>query len=66
MPMFTYRGRVVTDKDIIFIKELIAQNPDASRWVVSSENQIRSVWLYHYELGYYGQRVVASGQWNQA
>ncbi len=35
MPMFTYRGRVVTDKDIIFINELIAQNPDNSRWALS-------------------------------
>ncbi len=32
---------------------------------VSSENQIRSVWLYHYELCHNGQ-LVASGQWNQA
>jgi len=35
MPMFTYRGRVVTDKDIIFINELIVQNPDDSRWALS-------------------------------
>jgi len=35
MPMFTYRGRVVTDKDIVFINELIAQNPGDSRWALS-------------------------------
>ena len=33
--MFTYRGRVVTDKDIIFINELITQNPGDSRWALS-------------------------------
>ncbi len=32
---------------------------------VSSENQIRPVWLYHYDLGHNGERI-ASGQWNQA
>ncbi len=37
MPMFTYRGRVVTDKDIIFINELIVQNPGDSRWALSRE-----------------------------
>lgn len=37
MAMFTYRGRVVTEKDIAFIKELIAQNPGASRWALSKK-----------------------------
>jgi gamma-glutamylcyclotransferase (GGCT)/AIG2-like uncharacterized protein YtfP len=32
---------------------------------VSSENQIRPVWLHHYDLGHNGQRI-PSGQWNQA
>jgi len=35
--MFTYRGRTVTEKDIAFINELIAQNPDMSRWALSRE-----------------------------
>jgi len=30
---------------------------------VSSENQIRSVWLYHYDLVHNGERIV-SGHWN--
>jgi len=33
--MFTYRGRTVTDKDIAFIKELIAENPNDSRRALS-------------------------------
>jgi len=45
MLMFTYRGRVVTDKDIIFIKELIAQNPDASRRALSRKLCIAWNWI---------------------
>lgn len=45
MLMFTYRGRVVTDKDIIFIKELIAQNPDASRRALSRKLCIAWNWV---------------------
>lgn len=37
MAMFTYRGRVVTEKDIAFIKELIAENPGTSRWALSKK-----------------------------
>ena len=32
---FKYRGRVVTDADVVFIRELISQNPAASRWALS-------------------------------
>lgn len=35
--MFTYRGRTVTGKDIVFIKALIAENPDDSRRALSKE-----------------------------
>lgn len=35
MVMFTYRGRTVTGKDIVFIKALIAENPDDSRRALS-------------------------------
>lgn len=35
--MFTYRGKVVTEKDIAFIQELIALNPGISRWALSRE-----------------------------
>ena len=37
MFMFTYHGRVVTGKDIVFINELIAQNPGDSRWRLSKK-----------------------------
>ena len=33
--MFTYRGRTVTGKDIVFIKALIVENPDDSRRALS-------------------------------
>lgn len=32
---FKYRGRVVTDADVVFIRELISKNPTASRWALS-------------------------------
>lgn len=32
-----YHGRQVTHKDIVFIKALIANNPDKSRWFISRE-----------------------------
>jgi len=35
--MFTYRGKAVTEKDIVFINELIAGNPGMSRWALSRE-----------------------------
>jgi len=35
--LFTYRGKVVTEKDIAFIQELIASNPGISRWALSRE-----------------------------
>lgn len=31
----SYRGRIVTDADIAFIRKLIAENPAASRWRLS-------------------------------
>lgn len=30
-----YRGRVVTDKEVVFIREFIARNPGDSRWMLS-------------------------------
>ena len=30
-----YRGREVTDKDVVFIRQLIARNSGNSRWVLS-------------------------------
>ena len=45
MLMFTYRGRVVTDKDIIFINEFIAQNPGDSRWALSRKLCIAWNWV---------------------
>src|SRR6056297_1962818 len=35
--MFTYRGKAVTEKDIGFINQLIANNPGMSRWALSRE-----------------------------
>ena len=32
---FAYRGRIITDADIDFIRKLIAENPAASRWGLS-------------------------------
>ena len=32
-----YHGRQVTHKDIVFIRKLIANNPDKSRWFISRE-----------------------------
>lgn len=43
--MFTYRGRVVTDKDIIFINKFIAQNPDDSRWALSRKLCLAWNWV---------------------
>jgi len=43
--MFTYRGRVVTDKDIVFINELIAQNPGDSRWALSRKLCLAWNWV---------------------
>jgi len=33
----TYRGRVVTDGDVAFIRQLLAAHPTASRWELSKE-----------------------------
>lgn len=30
-----YRGRIITDSDLVFLRELIAANPQASRWALS-------------------------------
>ena len=35
--MLRYRGRAVTDADVIFIRELIAANPEASRRALSTK-----------------------------
>jgi len=35
--MFTYRGKVITETDIAFIRELIVCNPGISRWALSRE-----------------------------
>src|SRR6058998_89023 len=35
--MLKYRGRAVTDADVIFIRELIAANPGASRRALSTK-----------------------------
>ena len=68
-------GEIITFDDpalgLLPIDRLEGFNPNGQSMyqrvlvAVSSENQIRSVWLYHYEFGHNGQRV-ASGQWNQA
>ena len=35
--MYTYRGKIITETDIAFIRELIVCNPDISRWALSRE-----------------------------
>jgi len=45
MPMFTYRGRVVNDKDIASINELIAQNPGDSRYALSRKLCLTWNWV---------------------
>jgi len=37
METFKYRGRTVTESDVVFIKRLIAENPDASRCALSQK-----------------------------
>jgi hypothetical protein len=34
---FKYRGKVVTDDDIAFIRQLILDNPNDSRWALSKK-----------------------------
>jgi hypothetical protein len=36
-PLLTYRGKGITEKDIAFIRELIVQNPEDSRWRLSKK-----------------------------
>ena len=43
--MFTYRGRVVTPQDIVFINKLIAQNPGDSRWALSRKLCLAWNWV---------------------
>ena len=43
--MFTYRGRTVTEKDIVFINELIAENPDDSRRRLSKKLCLAWNWV---------------------
>ena len=35
--LLTYRGKRITQEDVAFIRELIAQNPGDSRWRLISE-----------------------------
>jgi len=35
--LLNYRGKKITQEDVIFIRELIAQNPGASRWSLSQK-----------------------------
>jgi len=42
---FRYRGKVVTSKDIAFIKQLIGNNPDASRWALSKKLCLAWNWV---------------------
>ena len=37
MEAFTYRGREITESEVTFIKGLIAEHPDASRWALSKK-----------------------------
>jgi len=37
MEAFTYRGRTVTESDVAFIKRLITEHPDSSRWALSQK-----------------------------
>ena len=43
--MFTYRGRTVTEKDVAFIKALIAENPDDSRRALSKKLCLAWNWV---------------------
>jgi len=36
-PLLTYRAKGITEKDIAFIRELIVQNPEDSRWRLSKK-----------------------------
>jgi len=42
---FRYRGKVVTSEDIAFIKQLIGNNPDASRWALSKKLCLAWNWV---------------------
>jgi hypothetical protein len=35
--LLSYRGKKITQEDVVFIRGLIAQNPDASRWRLSQK-----------------------------
>jgi len=43
--MFKYRSKVVNDQDIVFIKDLIAQNPGTSRWALSKKLCLAWNWV---------------------
>ena len=43
--MFKYRSKVVNDQEIVFIKKLIAQNPDVSRWALSRKLCLEWNWV---------------------
>ncbi len=42
---FSYRGKIFTIDDVNFIKNLIAENPDASRWALSRKLCIAWDWV---------------------
>jgi len=35
--LLTYRGKRITTEDVVFIRQLIDQNPGDSRWVLSKK-----------------------------
>jgi hypothetical protein len=35
--LLTYRGKRITEEDVVFIRGLIAQNPEDSRWRLSQK-----------------------------
>ena len=42
---FRYRGKVVTSDDIVFINQLIGNNPDDSRWALSKKLCLAWNWV---------------------
>ena len=43
--LFSYRGKILTKDDVSFIRNLIAENPDASRWALSKKLCIAWDWV---------------------
>ena len=42
---FKYRGRIVTDEDVLFINRLIEDNPGDSRWALSKKLCLAWNWV---------------------